>query len=97
MSTIRKALLASAFAVTLDGTFAGTSLHGETKEVDLVAACAAATRPMIPVACLTNGSGLEVRHVHADDLKAAKKMDRFTVAFRQTEQPLGGSPNLSVR
>lgn len=82
MKTSRKILLATAFVLTLAGTFTGAALQGETKEVDVVADCATAAWPMIPAACLTDGSGQDVRYVSADNLDAANSADhRFTVAF----------------
>lgn len=82
MKTTRKILLATAFVLTLAGTFTGAALQGETKEVDVVTNCATAAWPMIPAACLTNGAGQEVRYVSADNLDAANKTNnRFTIAF----------------
>jgi hypothetical protein len=82
MNTIRKALLATAFAATVAGALTGASLRGETKEVDLAATCASAEWPMIPAACLNGGSD-NVRYVTADNRIDARAMEqRFAVAFQ---------------
>ena len=83
MKTIRKALLATAFAATVAAALTGASLRGETKEVDLATTCAAAEWPMIPAACLNGGPGSEVRYVTADNQIDAREMERrFAVAFQ---------------
>jgi hypothetical protein len=83
MKTIRKTLLATAFAATVAGALTGASLRGETKEVDLAATCAAAEWPMIPAACLEGAQSSDVRYVTADNQIDMRAMERrFTVAFQ---------------
>lgn len=83
MNTIRKTLLATAFAATVAATLTGASLRGETKEVDLAATCATAAWPMIPAACLDGGPGREVRYVTADVRETDRDMEeRFAIAFQ---------------
>ncbi len=82
MNTLRKILLATAFAATVAGALTGASLRGETKEVDLAATCAAAEWPMIPAGCL-DGTARDVRYVTADNQIDAREMERrFEVAFQ---------------
>jgi hypothetical protein len=83
MNTIRKALLATAFAATVAGALTGASLRGETKEVDLAMTCATAEWPMIPAACLDGQAGRDIRYVTADNRIDARAMERrFEVAFQ---------------
>lgn len=83
MNTLRKILLATAFAATVAGALTGASLRGETKEVDLAATCASAEWPMIPAACLSGGSDNDVRYVTADNRIDERAMEqRFAVAFQ---------------
>jgi hypothetical protein len=82
MNTLRKILLATAFAATVAGALTGASLRGETKEVDLAATCAAAEWPMIPAGCL-DGAAHDVRYVTADNRIDTREMERrFEVAFQ---------------
>ena len=60
----RSFLMASAFAVTVAAGLTGLSMSGETKESSLDQACAHATWPMIPAACLAGAdTGRSVRMV----------------------------------
>lgn len=83
MNTIRKGLLATAFAATVAAALTGASLRGETREVDLAATCATAAWPMIPAACLDGGPSHDVRYVTADNRLDTREMERrFSVAFQ---------------
>ena len=83
MKTIRKTLLATAFAATVAATLTGASLRGETKEVDMTAICNTAAWPMIPAACIDGAGAQSVRYVTADISESDRDMkDRFAVAFQ---------------
>jgi hypothetical protein len=79
----RSALIAVAFAATVAGAIAGVPFRGETKEAPLVETCSHAAWPMIPAACLENGSRKDVRMIEIDrhaDMPNYKL--RFAVAFQ---------------
>ena len=80
MFTVRSAMLASAFALTVAAAVTGATLTGETREATLDEACAHATWPAIPAVCLTGAVERPVRMVaidHADRNLPA----RFAAAF----------------
>jgi hypothetical protein len=81
MVTLRSAVLATAFAVTVAASVTGLSFRAETRETSLAEACAHETWPAIPAHCLT-GDVHHVARVIAIDSPAQRQMrERFTVAF----------------
>lgn len=82
MNTMRKGLLATAFAATVAAALTGASLRGETKEADMEATCAAAAWPQIPAACLEGGQNRDVRYVTADNTLDRNMEARFAIAFQ---------------
>jgi hypothetical protein len=76
---IRSALIALAFAATVAAAITGLPFRGETKEAPLVETCSHAAWPMIPAACLENGSRQDVRMIPAE---MPNDKLRFAVAFQ---------------
>ena len=81
MFTLRSAVLASAFAVTVAVAVTGASLKGETREVRLDEACAHETWPAIPVQCLSGEVRPAVRIVAIDQAYDRAMRARFAAAF----------------
>ncbi len=81
MFSVRSAVLATAFAVTMAAAVSGISFRGETKEVRLDEACAHETWPSIPVQCLTGNLKPSVRVVSAESDYQRDMQARFAVAF----------------
>jgi hypothetical protein len=80
--TVRLALLATAFAVTIAGELTGASFGGEVRDVDPAIICAEVAWPWIPAVCLKGNSGDQVRYVTTDHVVNARKIDpRFVAAF----------------
>lgn len=81
-TTVRSALLATAFAVTIAAGFTGALLGGEGRHVDPVIICAEVAWPWIPAVCLKGNSRDQVRYVTTDHVVNARKIDaRFVAAF----------------
>jgi hypothetical protein len=81
-TTVRSALLATAFAVTIAGGFTGAPLGGEVREVDPLTICAEVAWPWIPAVCLEGSPREQVRYVTTDHVVNARKIDpRFVAAF----------------
>jgi hypothetical protein len=80
----RSVLMAVAFAATVAAGLTGLSLTGQTKESNLDDACAHATWPLIPAACLTGAdNGRTVRVVQTRTAVAQPETigERFALAF----------------
>jgi hypothetical protein len=81
-TTVRSALLVTAFAVTIAGELTGASFGGEVRDVDPAVICAEVAWPWIPSVCLEGNSTNQVRYVTADRAINARKIDlRFAAAF----------------
>ena len=81
-TTVRSALLATAFAVTIAGELTAASFGGEVRDVDPVTICAEVVWPWIPAVCLEGRSRNQFRYVTADRVVNARKIDpRFVAAF----------------
>ena len=85
MSTNKRSfLMAVAFAATVAAGLTGLSMSGQTKESSLDDACAHATWPTIPAACLTGAdNGRTVRMVATRTAVGAPETaaERFALAF----------------
>ncbi|MEO8668822.1 MAG: hypothetical protein ABI399_09915 [Bauldia sp.] len=57
MTKFRSAMLTTAFAVVVAAALTGSSLRGETHEVNVAETCARAAWPEIPAGCLEGGPG----------------------------------------
>jgi hypothetical protein len=80
--TVRSALLATAFAVTIVGQVAAASFGGDLRDVDPAIICAEVAWPWIPAICLEGNSMDQVRYVTTDHVVNARKIDpRFVAAF----------------
>ena len=80
MTRIRSVALAVGFAAVVAGAITGSSLRGETREVNTAETCSHAAWPHIPVGCLEGGKGHDVRFVTAN----VQSMDQ-TMQFRFAE------------
>ena len=81
MFSVRSAVLATAFAVTVAAAVTGTSFKGETKEVRLDEACAHETWPTIAAQCLTGNLKPSVRVVSAESAFQRDMRAQFAAAF----------------
>ena len=81
MFTVRSAMLASAFALTVAAAVSGATLKGETREASLDETCAHETWPAIPVHCLTGDVAQAVRAIPIDSVSARDMRARFEIAF----------------
>ena len=81
MFSVRSAVLATAFAVTVAAAVTGTSFKGETREARLDEACAHETWPAIPAQCLTGNVRQGVRVLPVESAYQRDMRVRFAAAF----------------
>ena len=75
-------MLTTGFAALVAAAVTGTSLRGETREVNRAETCAHAAWPQIPAGCLDGGKGYDVRFVTANAPVVDEAMQlRFAAAF----------------
>jgi hypothetical protein len=81
-TSVRSALLATAFAATIAGELTGASLRGEIKNVEPATVCAVVAWPWIPAACLEGVPNGQARYVTADNRLDTRELERrFVIAF----------------
>jgi hypothetical protein len=81
MVTLRSAVLATAFAVTVAAAVTGASYRAETRETNLAETCLHETWPAISDRCLTGDVRATVRVVSADSVAPRAMRERFAAAF----------------